>query len=114
MIRSGDDGWANCFFSVKFSHPPPEAILIDITCGVENKEEDAIETKELTTYPAHLRRADFAVLLGEEEDSTLRVVFWNDHDPPEIKYLNFTWRDFLSRFRNDFSTKLRALRDSAD
>jgi hypothetical protein len=113
MIRPGDDGWSNCFFSVTFWQDL-DRIPIYITCGFENKEKDATEMKELTTYPAHLREADFALLIGEEEDSNLRVVFWKGQDPPEIKYLNFTWRDFLSRFRNDFSTKLYALRESAD
>lgn len=72
------------------------------------------ESKILTTIPAHLCDAIFTLLLGENDDSNVRVVF-HSHTlgpaiQPEIKYLNFTWKDFISTFNRDFSKKLPALR----
>lgn len=80
----------------------------------ENERAKGNNDEWLTTFPAHLRDAHFALLLGEEEDSNLRVLFWKDHDPPEIKYLNFTWRDLLSMFSLTFSTKLYEPTESTD
>lgn len=114
LIIQPGQSCSTCFFNVSLMTDNSHNIYAQVRGGVENQEKDTAETKALTTYPAHLRDAKYAVLLGEEENSNLRVVFWKDHVPPEIKYLNFTWKDFLSRFRNDFTTKLYALRESAD
>lgn len=101
----------NCFFNISIKVHMPY-IWVHMECGVEDEAHEGtqFERKNLTTVPAHLHQANIALLLGEDEDSNIRVVFWQGHDLLEIKYLNLTWRDFMSRFSNDFSTKLPAFR----
>lgn len=111
IIQPGKQHLYTCFFDAMLI-TSSQTMYLSTSGGVENEIKKKNETKVLTTFPAHLREADFVLLTGEEEDSNLRVVFWKGHDPPEIKYLNITWKDLLSRYSNDFSTKFHALRES--
>lgn len=81
----------NCFFNISIAVYMPY-ISVYIDCGVENEayEGTKFERKNLTTVPAPLHQANIALPLGENEDSNIRVVFWQGHDLLEIKYLNLT------------------------
>lgn len=99
----------NCFFDIQL-YIDKQFLLAEVMLYTDELNNRVVINKlSLTTCPAHLRNAKFALLLGEEQDSNLRVVFWNEHDPLEMKYLNFTWADFLSRFELDFSSKCHGL-----
>lgn len=101
----------NCFFSIDFYNGEKGSLLAGISCELLVKWHKNIEYQLLTTFPAHLRYANFTLLLGEEEDSNLRFVFHGGYNPPEIKYLNFTWNDLLSGSELDFSTRFYTLPD---
>ena len=129
-LTINSDVWTaiNCFFSIRLFSNREESLLAKIEAA-ENSPKDRWDSSEdgrnssedgwvknikhhlLATFPAYLRQASFTLLLGEEEDSNLRIVFYGGDNPPEIKYLNFTWNDFLSASKLDFSTRLFTLPD---
>lgn len=59
---------------------------------------DEKEEHELTIVPTYLKKSLKTLLLGNEEYSNLRILFFKDDRSPEVKYLNFTLDEFLSRF----------------
>ena len=103
----------SCFFSIRV-YSREECLFAIISTNKyrpKGERDGEPEEKLLTTIPARLRNLSFYLLLGEEEDSNLRVVFWKNDASPEIKYLTFTWNDLLSSSNLDFSTRIHTLPD---
>lgn len=55
--------------------------------------------KRLTPLPASSSDAEAILLLGDDDHPNLRVLFLQRNSHPKIKYLDFSWEEFESRFK---------------
>jgi hypothetical protein len=54
--------------------------------------------RRLTILPMYLESAETTILLGDDEDPKIRVLFCQEERRPEMKYLKFTFEEFFGRF----------------